>query len=138
MSNQFWKKVLGTIGLRKPSFPTRLVVDNNGVSILQENKPTERILFRELIKIEAYKQDLITEDLVCWDITIDAKQSHATYTVHEELDGFEELDAELGKVLPAFDRKWRGKVILPPFAQNPTTIYQRRFEEEGVPHPLVR
>jgi hypothetical protein len=125
MSKQFWKKILGAIGLRRPSLPVRLVVDSTGVSILQENKPTERILWREIIQIQAYKKDLITEDLVCWDFTVDANQSGPTYTLHEEMVGFEELDAKLGKVIPAFDRKWREKVILPPFAQSRTTIYQR-------------
>ena len=125
MSKQFWKKKLWTIGLCKPSPPVRLVVDSTGVSILQENNPTERILWREIIQIQAYKKDLITEDMVCWDLTVDANQSGSTYTLHEEMDGFEELGVELGKVIPAFDRRWKEKVISPPFAQNRTTIYQR-------------
>lgn len=124
MSNRFreWLKFV----FKKPSPKASLNVDREGFSIHQEGgEPTIHVFWNEIAQIQAYKKDLLTEDLVCWDITVTKDENSQTYTVHEALDGFELLVDRVSNELVSFDKTWRDKVIQPPFSKNCTVLYQK-------------
>lgn len=110
----------------KSSPKASLNVNREGFSILQKGEPTIRVFWREIDQIRAYKQDLVTDDLVCWDITVTKNESSQTYSLHEELDGFELLVDYISDELVSFDKIWRQKVIRPPFAENLTILYKKK------------
>ncbi len=85
----------------------------------------------EITEVSAYKQDLFTTDLICCDIESDAPKGRIVRTVHEEMDGFMELDEKL-KSLPGFYKDWRAVVMLPAFQENYTILYRRGVDFEAV------
>ncbi len=110
----------------KSSPKASLNVNREGFSILQKGEPAIRVLWSEISQIRAYKQDLVTEDLVCWDITVTKNERSQTYSLHEELDGFGLLVDCISHELASFDKTWRQKIITPPFAENLTILYQKK------------
>lgn len=105
--------------MRKP----KIIVTDNGFAIVAA-KITDTISFQEFSQIIAYKIDELTSDLVCCDIVTGSGSGEQVRSVHEETPGFEALMARF-ETLPGFHPKWREAVILPPFANNPTIIYNR-------------
>ncbi|PTQ12397.1 hypothetical protein CLG96_05800 [Sphingomonas oleivorans] len=87
-------------------------------------KRADTICFEDVSRVVVYKLDALTTDLICCDIITGSAGAEQVRTVHEEIYGFEALMLRLEK-LPGFDRKWREKVILPPFAENRTIAFQR-------------
>lgn len=75
-----------------------------------------------LRRVDMYKIDHITVDLVCCDIVFGQGDSLFTSTFHEELEGWDDLLAWL-ETLPGFRSDWRSAVIQPPFAENRTTVF---------------
>lgn len=110
----------------KSSPKVSLNVNREGFSILQKGEPAIRVLWSEINQILAYKRDLVTEDLVCWDITVTKNERSQTYSLHEELDGFGLLVDCISHKLTSFDKIWRQKIITPPFAENLTILYQKK------------
>ena len=102
----------------------KIEMTTSGFRIAQPNQPPLEISWREITRIVAYKRDLLTTDLVCFDIETEQANNLRTFTIHEEAEGFDLLDAEFGRVLTGYNSIWRNKVILPPFAPNRTTIYE--------------
>jgi hypothetical protein len=74
--------------------------------------------------IVAYKIDELTTDLVCCDIVTGSSDGEQIRTIHEEIPGFSTFMTRF-EALPGFNKQWRDAVILPPFAANRTTIYDR-------------
>jgi len=97
---------------------------DSGFAIVTQ-KGTDTVSLDDVSAVIAYKIDELTTDLVCCDIVTSSGEGEQIRTVHEELPGFENLMARL-EALPGFNRKWREAVILPPFAENRTIIYERR------------
>lgn len=104
--------------MRKPE----IIVADNGFAIVQP-KATDAVSFDEVRKIIVYKIDELTTDLICCDIVTGSDEGHQIRTVHEEIPGFDMLMARF-ETLPGFNSKWCD-AILPPFATNRTTIYNR-------------
>jgi hypothetical protein len=91
----------------------------------------DKVRFDEIREISAYKQDLFTTDLICCDIESDTAKGRVVRTVHEEMDGFMDLDEKL-KSLPGFYQDWRAVVVLPAFQENHTILYRRGVDFEAV------
>jgi hypothetical protein len=85
----------------------------------------------DIREVSAYKRDLFTTDLICCDIESDTRQGSLVRTVHEEMDGFMDLDEKL-KSLPGFYQDWRMVVVLPAFQQNHTVLYRRGLDFEDI------
>ena len=105
--------------MRKPE----IITTNNGFAIVT-TKGTDAVSLDEVNAIVAYKIDELTTDLVCCDIVTGSGDGQQIRTVHEEIPGFETVMARFA-ALPGFNKQWRETVILPPFATNRTTIYNR-------------
>ena len=102
----------------------KIEMATSGFRIAQPNQPPFEISWQEITRIVAHEIDLLTTDLACFDIEAEQSNNLRTFTVHEEAEGFDLLDAELGRVLTGYNSIWRHKIIQPPFAPNRTTIYE--------------
>lgn len=80
-------------------------------------------LFRwtDVVSIEAYKKDLVTEDLVCLDIKLKSEQ---VITVHEELLGFEEFKTMMYSTLTMDNHDWMASVAEHEFEEARIEIYK--------------
>jgi hypothetical protein len=80
----------------------------------------------QIERIEVYKRDTFTTDLICMDIWLDRTAStRGPVSIHEEMNGFDAV-VEGFQYLCGFDQHWREKVLQPPFAENRTVVYERR------------
>ncbi|MDP3736152.1 MAG: hypothetical protein Q8R02_02105 [Hyphomonadaceae bacterium] len=84
-----------------------------------------RVEFGAIARIECYKRDELTTDLICFDIWFDSGDQQQVVWVHEELPGWNDL-AEGLKQLPGFDPDWHGKVFKLAFVENRTVVYERK------------
>lgn len=105
--------------MRKPE----IITTDNGFAIVTA-KATDTVPLDEVRAIVAYKIDELTRDLVCCDILTGSGDGEQIRTIHEEAPGFDTVMARF-ETLPGFNKQWRDAVILPPFATNRTTIYNR-------------
>jgi hypothetical protein len=101
----------------------KIAITDNGFTIFTPNG-FDIVSLEQVSAVVAYKLDELTTDLVCCDIVTGSGDGEQIRTIHEELAGFDDLMAHL-EILPGFDRKWREAVILPPFAENRTILYER-------------
>lgn len=74
----------------------------------------------EISRVEFFKRDEITTDLICCEITVG--DSH--FLFHEDMTGWELLLEHLAR-LPGFTADWRDSVVLPPFAECRTVAFSR-------------
>lgn len=120
----FWRKIQQ--GVRKNLRPAeeRIVVEGTVITVLEGGQCISRIAVADIDKIEAYKIDEFTTDLICFDIHTVRNGEPVVNTLHEELTGFTEL-TELLKKLPGFETDWYGKVAQPPFDEKRTVIFER-------------
>jgi hypothetical protein len=81
------------------------------------------ILWKNVLRIDAYKHDLYSTDLVCLLFVI----SDDEYEVNEEMIGWKELIENLQhEDLKVIDYDtWWPKVVQPPFAENRMNVYKR-------------
>jgi hypothetical protein len=75
----------------------------------------------EIERVEIYKRDELTADLVCFDIVL---ANGDRLTLHEGIPGFDSMVEALAR-LAGLAIGWRDTVILPPFAPNPLVAYVR-------------
>ena len=85
--------------------------------------PRASVLWTHVLRIEVFKYDLMTTDLICCAVT----DENRTVTVNEEMPSWSDF---LGAMNNAFGTKisppdWQSKVMLPAFAENRMTIYKR-------------
>jgi hypothetical protein len=100
-------------------------VDDAGLSILKAHLSAVRVAWNDIQEILAYKKDLLTEDVICFDLKIVNHEMSLTYTLNEEMEGFSEAEKALENCLPYFDKTWRTKVVKPAFASNCVRIFSR-------------
>ena len=84
-------------------------------------KVDRKALWSEIEKIEAYKEDLMTYDMLC--LNIDLKESIILIT--EETEGYEYFIKELEKQFPSIEKGWDWKIIQSPFVRNHTVIFSK-------------
>ncbi len=74
-------------------------------------------------KVEIYKRDEITTDLISCDVFLGEKY----YSFHEEMAGWEKLLDHLAE-LPGFEEDWRNSVVLPAFDECRTIAFERQID----------
>ena len=102
----------------------RIVIKGDHVGVERKRKPLWRCALSEIVRIDAYKRDQGTVDLICFDIWYET-DGEWMVTAHEDLEGWDDLTARL-RELAGFDRDWFAKVSQPPFAECRTLVYVRR------------
>jgi hypothetical protein len=111
-----------------PLSEQRVITCTKGGFTVESRAKTEFVAgFDEVAKITIWKHDDVTTDLVCFEIEL---LNGEPYVVHEDMPGFEMLIEKLVD-LDGFDRGWRDKVILPPFAANTLVAYERASLPRG-------
>lgn len=103
----------------------RIVVGDAEVGVERKRRPLWRCALSDIVRIDAYKRDQITVDLICFDIWYEKDGESWMVTAHEDLHGWDELTERL-RTLTGFDRDWFAKVSQPPFAECRTLVYVRR------------
>jgi hypothetical protein len=99
--------------------------DERGFTTLRDGKPAGRVEWASIRRIEAFKKDQITVDLVCFAVTYTEVDQPLAVEVNEDMPGFADLERRLVANLPGFMTDWRTSVIKPAFALNWTVIYER-------------
>lgn len=107
----------------------RISVDDQSFSVYDKGKFICRIDFDDVTRMEAYKRDELTTDLICFDVTTGSGTKIATWFIHEELAGWQDLVPRLEQ-LPGFRGDWYAAIVQPPFAENRTVVFRR-----AVPDP---
>ena len=79
--------------------------------------------WNEIEKIVAYKVDLLTID----DIRLDIDFPEFVVTISEDDPGFELFLKKMKEALPGILENWYEKVVQPPFAANPTIIFNKNY-----------
>src|SRR3954454_12401066 len=91
--------------LRQPkSKPERLEVTDAGLALFESDREVYRFQCGDVSKIETYKRDLFTVDMICLDFSIDAHE--IVYMAHDEMDGFSELSSRLTHYFPSVASDW--------------------------------
>ena len=108
---------------RKKEVPERIVLRDDGFDLHSGDALKYGVLWNEVDRIEVFKEDLITYDMVCMEFIVGAKDM--VFPVNDEVEGFWEMVKRVKEVLPSSLQDWEAVVIKPAFARNPTVIYQR-------------
>ena len=108
---------------RKKDVPERIVLRDDGFDLYSGDALKYGVLWNEVDRIEVFKEDLITYDMVCMEFIVGAKDM--VFPVNDEVEGFWEMVKRVKEVLPSSRQDWEAVVIKPAFARNPTVIYQR-------------
>lgn len=90
------------------------------------------VAWQDVVRVEAFKRDLYSVDLICLAILLGDK----TVEINEEMDGWESLVDKLPEYLPGCQKfeQWFLVVAFPAFRPNFTVIYQR--DEKNVSSPV--
>lgn len=104
----------------------RVIVDMPATIVIVNEGRRNSLSLDAIEWVEIWKHDELTTDLIC--ITIAGGGTRLL--LHEEMEGF---DAALSLIetMPGFDRAWRTSVLMPPFRENRTTVYQRSVAPPG-------
>lgn len=101
----------------------QILILADGFQVTQGNRLVWKVRFDEIERIEGYKRDEITSDLLCLDIWTNGR-GQAMGWVHEDMAGFDALEGRL-KRLSGFDAGWRARVVAPAFAESRVLVYER-------------
>jgi hypothetical protein len=82
------------------------------------------VAWADVIKIEAFKRDLLSVELVCLSLIL---RDNKTLELNEEMDGWQDLVNKLPEYLQGCQTfaEWSPVVAYPPFKPNRTLIYSR-------------
>jgi hypothetical protein len=92
----------------------------DGFSVRLE-KGNRKVHWSEIEKTEAYKEDLMTTDMVCLDIVL----TESVISINEEVNGYEYFIKELEKQFQSIEKGWEWKLIQPPFAKNHMLLFTK-------------
>ncbi len=98
----------------------RIDVRDEGFTIALKSG-TKKVLWEDIQEINAYKDDLMTYDMICLDIVL----KDSVVKITEEVGGWSEFTEELNKVFPSIDKEWYVNIMLPAFATNFTTLFKK-------------
>ena len=102
--------------------PGRIRLNNDGFDLYVEDTLKWQVHWDALNKIEVFKVDLITYDIVCMEL-FDFERD-MTFPVNEEVKGFWEMVKRLKEALPSSLQDWDVDLENPTFARTRTTIYK--------------
>ena len=106
---------------------TCIQVKGEMFAISQNGNIIVSIPYVEVKKISAFKRDLGTVDLICFEITLESGQN---VEVNEEMEGFSDLVSQFTQD-SRFDKNWRKRVVNPAFAGNRATIFRKKPKPES-------
>lgn len=100
----------------------RLIVSSRqGVTFFREDIESGAFAWKNVRRIAAYKDDLLTTDLI--RVEFEAENG-LVYRTDEEVPGFEKLCADMVAVIATIDPNWFVMVAQPAFAKNVTVLYK--------------
>lgn len=109
---------------RTPKNIWRLIVMPDAIDIFHGDMLIANICLQDVQMISAFKRDLGTVDLVCFQLSVGKGGTSELYEINEEMEGFESFIGRLEQY-SGFDKEWRSRVIPLPFSPNRTVIFQR-------------
>ncbi len=112
--------------VRSKRQPEAVVLGPTGFRLMHADKLICEVAWTEINRIVAYKRDLLNTDLVCFDIERGTPENTRVIMVHEEVKGFELLDAEFSRRREGYRSDWREQVFSPAFAASAKTIYEAK------------
>lgn len=101
----------------------RIRFDTEGFWVERGGSPSARMAWERIQVVEAFKQDMLTFDLLCLEIAF----GDTSIVVHEELLGWKEFVNQLPAMLvgiPPF-QQWFATVAFPAFAENRLKLFAR-------------
>ncbi len=111
-------------GFKKPkSKPKRLEITDGGLALFESGREVYRFQWADVSKVETYKRDLFSVDMICLEFAVDADQ--LVYITHDEMDGFNELSCRLTQYFPSIAPNWWNEVAFPAFATKHRILYER-------------
>ncbi len=118
---------IGRVLRRRKDVLERIILRDDGFDLFSGGTLKYTVLWNEVGKVEVFKEDLITYDLICMEFFVAAKGM--VFPVNEEIEGFWELVSRIKVVLPASKQDWEAIVVKPAFARNPIVVYERRASD---------
>ena len=89
--------------------------------IYYESGKILKLKWSDVIEIAAFKLDQLTSDLLC----LEFKDKQGKYwPIHEEIEGFIEVEKYIGAKFNLIEPNWRAKVVKPAFERNYTVIFK--------------
>lgn len=101
----------------------QLIVGDQDVQLLAHANELWNFRWEDVIRIEAYKKDMFSVDLVCLDFFV--KSSDLSYRTHEDMKGFPDLRDRMQRHFSSIKNDWWQQVTRPPFAGNHTILYEQ-------------
>lgn len=100
--------------------PRRISSTTDGFTLWAGEERLRQVGWSEIIRIDAFKVDLLTMDAICLEIRL---ASGAACVVDDDATGFWELVATIKRALPESRQGWEQAVVHPAFAGNRTVIF---------------
>lgn len=122
MLQKFQAAIARAFGTRQREL--RLAVGEDEVRLFAEWKEIWSFRWDEVVRIETYKRDIFSMDLICLDFFTDSRQ--APCRTHEDMKGFPDLREHMQRRFSSIGERWLQQVALPPFAANHTVLYDRK------------
>jgi hypothetical protein len=112
------------IEMRVVKVEDKIEIDALGFWVVRDGLPSKQIAWESILSIQAFKQDLVTVDLLCLLFDLEG----VSILVHEDQAGWLELVNVLPTKLAGFPpfAEWFGSVALPAFAENRLKLFARR------------
>jgi hypothetical protein len=103
--------------------PTRATMEGDTVSVFAGNDLIESFRWPDLVSVRAWKQDCWGTDRI-W-LGFDLRENDESVCVHEEMEGYKDLVAEMQRRCEAYRADWWNAVAFPAFAQNHTWVWEQ-------------
>jgi hypothetical protein len=98
----------------------KFIYEEDGFTFQFDTGP-EKIKWNEIVRLTAYKEDLMTFDEMRMDIFYNDRQ----FTITEETPGWFQFILKTKSVFPTIPEAWDIEIIFPAFAPNFTVLYER-------------
>ena len=100
-----------------------VAVFDSGFVLHEGSREVGRIRWDDIRRVEAYKRDSVTYDVVCLSVVTDAAGDE--WELNDELLGFWDVANAMPAALPGFDARWQESVVKPAFAANRRVLFTR-------------
>jgi len=122
----WWENQLAEMARRGQPYreKSKIILHDLGFELIDANGNPYPLMWTQISCINAFKRDLFSYDLICFEFQIADKK--LVLEVNEEMDGFDLLVKALPDRFEDFDTEWFSKVFQPAFATNFTEIWRRK------------